>query len=332
MSMKNKIDLRIIIVILIATLFLLIGFPVYFLYSGISGDPQTNYELYKKTAPSNATSLNDVIYQIETGNRKFDTAIKYFTDNWKHMKAMRYLKKAAEQGHAEAQYDLSMEYYMVYGENNIKKGNEWLFKAGKNGSVRAMKDLGFLHMNNEKVYRLYFPEDYKKAFEWYQKAADKGDLDSLLQIAYLHSVGKGIQKNLKMAEELYRKAASKKPEMAYNGLAWMWAEEGIKLDEAEKMAKEALKLNPESAYILDTLGWVYYKQKKYKQAEEKLAKAAEIENLPIILDHLGDALLAQGKKKKARKQWEDALRDCNDPDLIRKINSKLNQLNSPSSK
>jgi tetratricopeptide (TPR) repeat protein len=107
----------------------------------------------------------------------------------------------------------------------------------------------------------------------------------------------------------------------------MWAEEGIKLDEAEKMAKESLKLDPKNKNTIDTLGWVYYKQKKYKESVEELSKAVENNENPSITDHLGDAYFALGEREKARAEWEKALKLCDNDDLKKKIQAKLNAEN-----
>ena len=49
---------------------------------------------------------------------------------------------------------------------------------------------------------------------------------------------------------------------------------GQRLDEAESMVKTALKLEPFNGAYLDSLGWIYYKQGKYNDAESWLHKAA----------------------------------------------------------
>jgi TPR repeat protein len=294
----------------------------------MSDDPKTNFELYKKNAPKYNVNFHDFVTRIEMEDHKIRTTINFFSNKWKSLKAMRYLKKAAEQGLPEAQYELALNCYMTYDLGNIKEGNKWLLKAAQNGNIKAMKDLGFLLMEAG-AYSVYFPQDHNKAFEWFKKAADKGNTDAQLLQAYLLSLGKGTAKDIKQAEELYKKAAQKKPAKAYNDLAWMLAEEGIRLDEAEKMAKEALSHEPDNPCILDTLGWIYYKQKKYKMAKEKIAEAAKIDQNPVIMDHLGDIHFALGEKTDAHTQWKEALKTCNDHDLIKSINTKLAKLNKP---
>jgi tetratricopeptide (TPR) repeat protein len=100
----------------------------------------------------------------------------------------------------------------------------------------------------------------------------------------------------------------------------------MKLDEAEKLIKEALDLDKqrqekalkeglidevrESAAYLDSMGWVLFKQKKYKEALPYLQKAAADEEDGShleIWDHLGDVYMALDKKKEAIDAWQKGL-------------------------
>jgi len=109
-----------------------------------------------------------------------------------------------------------------------------------------------------------------------------------------------------------------------NDLGYIWADHDMKLDEAEKLIKKALELdrkrrkaNPELApeedrdngAYLDSLGWVYFKQKKYKEAKEVLLKAVEDKNSQHIeiYDHLGDVNLELGEREAALAAWRKGL-------------------------
>jgi tetratricopeptide (TPR) repeat protein len=95
------------------------------------------------------------------------------------------------------------------------------------------------------------------------------------------------------AERAYEKAVKNNPDDAdsHNALAWFYADHGIKLDRAIELAQKALSLSPESAYILDTLGWAYYKKGDRTQALQYLARAAGKEpNNQTIQGHYKQAL------------------------------------------
>ncbi|MBN2515264.1 MAG: tetratricopeptide repeat protein [Deltaproteobacteria bacterium] len=95
---------------------------------------------------------------------------------------------------------------------------------------------------------------------------------------------------------------------ALNFIGYSFADSGIKLEEAEKMIQQALTLKPENGYITDSLGWVYFKQKKWGLAIKYLRKAAEIlPEDPTIAEHLGDAYEEAGLFKEALNIYRKAL-------------------------
>ena len=109
------------------------------------------------------------------------------------------------------------------------------------------------------------------------------------------------------AEQLFMKCLDIDPQHAeaYNYLAYMWAEKGVKLDQALDYIRRALKLNPKSGAFIDTLGWIYYMNGQYKEALEQINYAAEIiPDDPTIVDHLGDVLYKLGGEKQALPHWE----------------------------
>ncbi|WP_372715579.1 tetratricopeptide repeat protein [Immundisolibacter sp.] len=95
---------------------------------------------------------------------------------------------------------------------------------------------------------------------------------------------------------------------AYNNLAWMQAESGGNLGQAEQWAATAVKLAPDSAAFRDTQGWVYRAQRKFSEAETVLEKAATMK--PPLADvkyHLGLVYLDQRKTDQAKKAFREAL-------------------------
>jgi len=97
---------------------------------------------------------------------------------------------------------------------------------------------------------------------------------------------------------------------ACNYLGYMFAEQGTNLDEAEVLIKRALENEPENGYYLDSLGWVYYKEREWEKAIEFLELAVKHldHDDAIVRDHLGDAHFAAGAVKDAVGQWRKALR------------------------
>src|SRR5205823_2953410 len=83
------------------------------------------------------------------------------------------------------------------------------------------------------------------------------------------------------------------------------------LDEDKKQRKNIADADEDkdSSAYLDSLGWVLFKKKKYKEAKEPLLKAIEDkEGQHIeILDHLGDVHMALGEKDEAVKAWKKGI-------------------------
>jgi tetratricopeptide (TPR) repeat protein len=109
-----------------------------------------------------------------------------------------------------------------------------------------------------------------------------------------------------------------------NDLGFIWADHDMKFDESEKLIRKAIEKDRElrkkaedltkeedqdSAAYLDSLGWVLYKKKDYKEAKKYLTDATKLpEGKHIeIYDHLADTHMALGEKAEAIKVWKDAL-------------------------
>jgi len=93
-----------------------------------------------------------------------------------------------------------------------------------------------------------------------------------------------------------------------NYLAYTWAEKGTNLDLACDYVTRALEMEPDNGAYVDTLGWVYYRQKRYTEASVELEKAVQLmQDDPTITEHLGDAYHALGENDKATEQWRRSL-------------------------
>ena len=112
---------------------------------------------------------------------------------------------------------------------------------------------------------------------------------------------------------------------ALNYIGYTYAEQGIKLDEAMSLIKKAMKLEPKSGYIVDSLGWVYFQKGVYDKALSYLEKAAElIPNDPTITEHLGDVYLMKKEYKTAFELYKKAL-SLDHPDE-KKIKEKITKV------
>ncbi len=125
---------------------------------------------------------------------------------------------------------------------------------------------------------------------------------------------------LRLAQKLLKLAPNNPDVLNYIG--YTYADMGIHLDIAEKYIKKALEKKPRAGYIMDSLGWVYYKQGKYHAAIMWLKKAmlySPADN--IIAEHLAKAYEAIGKFHMAFKIFKNAYllsKDKKDKDRIKK--------------
>ena len=132
-----------------------------------------------------------------------------------------------------------------------------------------------------------------------------------------------MQDDLKRAETYLRRAIELSAEEelpdAYNALGYLYAEQGINLDEAAALVRRALKSVPKSGAYLDSLGFIYFKQGKLDAAIENLEQALRyLPDTPEILLHLAEAYLGKGLKQKALQTLEQAV-------LLEPNNTELRQ-------
>ncbi len=174
---------------------------------------------------------------------------------------------------------------------------------------------------------------------------DKSDLDTHLAIAHIHEKGKQFDtaikridkardlaeskrerikvlftygsvyeraKRYKKAEERFRQLLDLDPENAgaLNYLGYMFADQGMYLEEAHDLIQKALDMDPENGAYLDSLGWVYYRQGKLDLAAKYLERSlAEYQQDPVVLTHLGDVYFEQGRVQEAKKHWSRSLEE-----------------------
>ena len=128
------------------------------------------------------------------------------------------------------------------------------------------------------------------------------------------------------AEADFKKALELFPDqpLVLNYLGYSWVDQGVNLDEAFKMLQRAVDLRPSDGYIVDSLGWAYFKLGHYDQAVTLLEKAIELKPAdPVVNDHLGDAYWRVGRKLDAHFQWNHSRDMSPEPDDLPRILKKI---------
>jgi tetratricopeptide (TPR) repeat protein len=128
------------------------------------------------------------------------------------------------------------------------------------------------------------------------------------------------------AEADFKRALELSPEQPHvlNYLGYSWIDQGVNLDEGMKMIRRAVEQRPDDGYIVDSLGWAYYRIHNYDEAVKQLERAVELKpEDPTINDHLGDAYWKVGRNLEATFQWAHARDLKPEPDDLKKIAEKL---------
>lgn len=108
-----------------------------------------------------------------------------------------------------------------------------------------------------------------------------------------------------------------------NFYGYLLAEMRKDLEFAVQLVTKALAIDPDNAYYLDSLGWVYYQMGEYSKAVVEIEKASlQVSDDPVILEHLGDAYRALRRLDEARAAYQKSsrLQDGN-MEIIEKIQS-----------
>ena len=157
-------------------------------------------------------------------------------------------------------------------------------------------------------------------------AAIKKETADDWRIYYYRGVAEERSKQWPKAEADFQHALKLSPGQAsvLNYLGYSWVDMGTNLDKALAMIKQAVDGRPNDGYIVDSLGWAYYRLHRYKDAVATLERAIELKpEDSTINDHLGDAYWQVGRKLEATFQWAHA-RDMNpEPGQLPAILDKL---------
>ncbi len=191
-------------------------------------------------------------------------------------KAVGYFRKAAEQGHAGAQYNLGVCYKSGRGvTQDYNEAVRWYRKAAEQGQAGAQCNLGVCYRNGQGV-----TQDYNEAVRWYRKAAEQGQADAQNNLGLCYANGRGVTKDYNEAVRWYRKAAEQGNAGAQNNLGWCYRNGwGVTQDyqEAVRWYRKAAEQGNDDAQ--NNLGVCYENgrgvTKDYNEAVRLYRKSAE---------------------------------------------------------
>ncbi len=110
---------------------------------------------------------------------------------------------------------------------------------------------------------------------------------------------------------------------AYNALGYSFADRNVRLDEARTLIEKAMKLAPEDLFIVDSMGWTYYRMGDYPRALEYLRRAWQGRPDGEIGAHLGEVLWVTGERAEAERIWQEAEQKSPDNEALKKTIKRL---------
>ena len=158
---------------------------------------------------------------------------------------------------------------------------------------------------------LRYDEQYVAAADAYTDALalTGGDSPSDWRFYYVRGIAYERAKQWPKAEADFLKALELNPDQpaVLNYLGYSWIDQDMHLEEALEMIEKAVEAQPQDGYIVDSLGWAFYKLGRIDEAVQTLEQAVLLRpNDAEINDHLGDAYWKAGRKLEARFQWNVA--------------------------
>jgi len=114
------------------------------------------------------------------------------------------LRRSAEKGHVEAQWELGHMYRCGWGvPKDPAQKAVWIRRAAESGHARAQFSIGFLYEHGEGV-----PQSDVEAVMWYRKSAEQGDSFGQCSLGWMYYEGRGgVSKDSTQAISLLRKSA-----------------------------------------------------------------------------------------------------------------------------
>ena len=158
---------------------------------------------------------------------------------------------------------------------------------------------------------LRYDEQFPEAAQAYTQALTitGGDHPADWRFYYVRGIAYERDKQWPKAEADFLKALELNPDQpaVLNYLGYSWIDQDMNLEPALEMIEKAVEAQPQDGYIVDSLGWAFYKLGRIDEAVATLEQAVQLRpNDPELNDHLGDAYWTAGRELEARFQWKIA--------------------------
>jgi len=122
-------------------------------------------------------------------------------------------------------------------------------------------------------------KDFAQCADAYSKAIDTlKATDKNWMLFYFRGICFERSKQWQSAEADFKHALELSPEQPHvlNYLGYSWIDQGVNLDDGMKMIRRAVEQRPDDGYIVDSLGWAYFRIHNYDEAVKQLERAVEL--------------------------------------------------------
>ena len=252
----------------------LIGFLTFVLFAGNQLSAQETNAALKLFEDTKAKAeKGDALAQCVLGEM-YDPSIRSNLNQSKivpqdYADAVKWYRSAAEQGCAEAQFNLGNCYEFGKGvTNDDTEAAKWYRKAAEQNNAQAQYYLGNCYRNGKGVAK-----NEVEAVQWFRKAAEQNHAGAQCNLGACYAMGVGVAKDAVEAVKWYRKAAEKNYAGAQYGMGCRYsAGDGVTKDEAEavKWYRKAAEQNFADAQF--NLGGCYHKGDGVPQNDEEAVK------------------------------------------------------------
>ena len=262
--------------------------------------------------------------------------------NYKDPDAVRlYLGQVNEE---RKRYDEALKWYQTIGpgEQYISAQARYagvLAKQGRLGDARKHLQQVSAENNQQRVQLtqaeaqlLREAAAYQDAFDLLGRALEK--LPDYPDLLYDHAMAAEKVNRFDVLESNLRKLIQIRPDHAhaYNALGYTMADRNERLSEARELIATALKLAPEDPFIMDSMGWVLYRQGRNKEGLSYLQRAYALRPDPEIAAHLGEVLWAEGQREQAQKIWSEVLKEHPKNELLQNTVKRFIQASNPAAR
>jgi tetratricopeptide (TPR) repeat protein len=164
-----------------------------------------------------------------------------------------------------------------------------------------------------------YQEALKVLSQYIESMPDNNDL------LYARSLVAEHLNDLALHERDLRSVIERDPKNAHalNALGYTLADRTTRYEESRALLEQALELKPDDPYIMDSVGWVYYRLGRHDEAVKYLRAAIAKRPDAEISAHLGEVLWVMGDHATAESVWSQALQAAPDSEVLLGIIKKF---------